>query len=546
VSNVTAVPLAPTVALAVGLYLTVRYAWVLDDAFIYFRYADNAALLGAGLVYNKGEYVEGYTSPLWMLLLLVIRLLHLRYWPVLVATGVGAMFAAWLLAIRVNRRLVPEGTAAFHLPAIFVASCYAVQSHFTSGLETPLVQVFALAFAALVVEPAATWLHVMVALGPLIRPELSLAYLIAIAWCWVQGRRMPRVLVGVGLGTALGWLIFRACYYGDFAPNTFYLKDTLAVSRGLHYVHDTLRAYYLYWLLGGLLLLLVVAIIVRGRHALRLGPRAVLLLTAALHTAYVIRVGGDFVHYRYLAFPVLVAVASLGGVVETLLVAVGRAGSAVAFVVGLVFTALMLSAYPRAQLPTHPFHLKPEGDSLLQFRVDQVEDATTHRWRYDLAHEGWDTGADEVKKALRGGVLSYRMVFDTAWCREGYAHLDWFAVQSLGLTDPVIAHVIEPAPSHQAGHRWSLMPLARDLVRARLATSMAPPAYLRDGGPTVFDQAAQARGAPRWIVRNLDALDTIERRTHHPRTPWADVVDAFHPWPRIRVSRADLARAARH
>lgn len=56
-----------------GLFFTIHYAWLLDDAFVYFRYVDNALFLGRGLVYNAGEYVEGYSSPFWTLLLLVLR-----------------------------------------------------------------------------------------------------------------------------------------------------------------------------------------------------------------------------------------------------------------------------------------------------------------------------------------------------------------------------------------------------------------------------------------------------------------------------------------
>ena len=41
-------------------------AWLCDDSFISLRYAQNLAD-GLGLVYNAGERVEGYSSPIWML-----------------------------------------------------------------------------------------------------------------------------------------------------------------------------------------------------------------------------------------------------------------------------------------------------------------------------------------------------------------------------------------------------------------------------------------------------------------------------------------------
>ncbi len=66
--------------LAVGTALVLRYAWLMDDAYIYFRYVDNAVFLGHGLVYNAGEHVEGFSSPLWTLLLLALRTSGLDYW----------------------------------------------------------------------------------------------------------------------------------------------------------------------------------------------------------------------------------------------------------------------------------------------------------------------------------------------------------------------------------------------------------------------------------------------------------------------------------
>jgi hypothetical protein len=44
----------------------VNTLFLCDDAFISFRYARNL-LAGHGLVFNRGEFVEGYTNFLWTL-----------------------------------------------------------------------------------------------------------------------------------------------------------------------------------------------------------------------------------------------------------------------------------------------------------------------------------------------------------------------------------------------------------------------------------------------------------------------------------------------
>ncbi len=54
---------------ALGALLALSYGTATqDDAFISLRYAQNL-VDGHGLVYNPGEYVEGYTNLSWTLLL---------------------------------------------------------------------------------------------------------------------------------------------------------------------------------------------------------------------------------------------------------------------------------------------------------------------------------------------------------------------------------------------------------------------------------------------------------------------------------------------
>src|SRR5436309_11459850 len=62
--------LAPRLLIAAALIVfaaqTIDYPnFTVDDVFIPMRYAENAAS-GNGLVYNIGEYVEGYSDPLWV------------------------------------------------------------------------------------------------------------------------------------------------------------------------------------------------------------------------------------------------------------------------------------------------------------------------------------------------------------------------------------------------------------------------------------------------------------------------------------------------
>ena len=75
-----------------------RHWFLNDDAFITFRYARHL-VAGHGPVFNPGEYVEGYTNFLWMLIMasgLCVGLDPVGFAPVLgVASGAATL---WLLA----------------------------------------------------------------------------------------------------------------------------------------------------------------------------------------------------------------------------------------------------------------------------------------------------------------------------------------------------------------------------------------------------------------------------------------------------------------
>ncbi|TFH46898.1 MAG: hypothetical protein E4G94_01390, partial [ANME-2 cluster archaeon] len=50
------------------LHLNYYYSATPDDAYISFRYIKNF-VEGNGLTYNVGEYVEGYSNALWVILI---------------------------------------------------------------------------------------------------------------------------------------------------------------------------------------------------------------------------------------------------------------------------------------------------------------------------------------------------------------------------------------------------------------------------------------------------------------------------------------------
>ncbi|MBF5041687.1 hypothetical protein FGE12_04740 [Aggregicoccus sp. 17bor-14] len=226
------------VAACAGLVAHARYLGVpvVDDAAISLAYG-RTFFEGAGLrVTPLSQPVEGFSNPLWTLLLGLAFPLHLdpeRYAAslgLLLGTLALPLFALWGPAAE-GRRLRLEDA----LPALVASASPTYAAWVCSGMETGL-QALLLALAGAWglrelrtgQDARAGW-----ALGLLCltRPE-GLLYAGAAGALWLgvrtlqrraPGRQELRQLLGL-LVPVLGWLAVRWGYFADLLPNTYYAK----------------------------------------------------------------------------------------------------------------------------------------------------------------------------------------------------------------------------------------------------------------------------------------------------------------------------------
>jgi arabinofuranosyltransferase len=311
-----------------------REPFLLDDAFISFRYARNL-VLGHGLVYNPGERVEGYTNLLWTLF--AAGFLRAGIDPVTGARvlGVGSYLAstlaiAWLLvrdpappAFWRRLRLAPA-LLALILPAGYAGFA-------GTGMETSFVGLLGLAlawrgflappqtrrdralFAALTVALIATRLDTA--------PWVALAALVMLwrpfdpapAAAGVRARFGSTAALFAPAAAALAVLLLaRLAYYGELLPNTYYAK--VEGLQGLAIGWRYLKAY----LAGSPQVFVCLALMAAGLALAQSGEVRRLILFVALctglHALYVVTVGGDFMQYRMMfhVYPMLVAAAGAG------------------------------------------------------------------------------------------------------------------------------------------------------------------------------------------------------------------------------------------
>lgn len=224
---------------------TIYFPFVLDDAFITFRYAQNLAD-GHGLVWNPGEgKVEGYTSLLWVLVNAAGISAGLD--PVVLSRVLSAAAAVALLWL-----IMAEGGRAHPLLGFFFAAGLAVSPSLSrltwQGMETMVTTVLLTGVACSGVHAldgaperasrrmAACWTFAFLAL--LCRPD-TVPFLGAFmgTLAVLQGRRRtlrPTIKWGLAAVGAVGlYAVWRVVVLGQLLPNTFFVKmDTLGGGLG--------------------------------------------------------------------------------------------------------------------------------------------------------------------------------------------------------------------------------------------------------------------------------------------------------------------------
>jgi hypothetical protein len=222
-----------------------------DDAFITYRYARNIAA-GAGAVFNPGQRVEGFSNPVFTLLLAAVYRLvpDVTMFPV-VARGIGLASAVGaLIALAACPGVELRRGIALGLLLTAASTSFALWS--VGGLETSqYCFLITLGFALTLRRPrgagSGAFLGLVLALITLSRPEGILAAGALFLWRFLDpGTRHDwrghALVAGVAALPVAAYLAFRLSYYGDWLPNTFYAKHQLtsrdAFWRGVWYLKD--------------------------------------------------------------------------------------------------------------------------------------------------------------------------------------------------------------------------------------------------------------------------------------------------------------------
>ncbi len=282
-----------------------RYDFLVDDAFISFRYAKHLAG-GLGLTFNAGDPapVEGFTNLGWVLTLSLFEALGMNVALVSRVLSALAALAVLVLFWRRARRYLAPLDAALATLALGVFPSFACWT--TGGLET---MVFGLAvfgvFERLVLAdkaPRAVQAGLFAALAVLTRADgLVWVGSVYAAAALTLARNRRAILVrsaAIPLAAAALLLAWRWQQYQAWLPNTARVKLHLgaaSLERG--------ALYALSWLAhapaAGLILLL--SVWSRGTK----GPARAAMAVCAMGLGYAVLVGGDWMPWFRLLVPLL-------------------------------------------------------------------------------------------------------------------------------------------------------------------------------------------------------------------------------------------------
>lgn len=213
------------------------YRIVIDDAYISFRYARNLCE-GAGLVFNIGERIEGFSNFSWVGISSIG--LSIGCDPALFAklVGLASGIGSILCTYRCFNHFAERDSTLFKLAAPLLIATSTFICYWTfSGMETTFFGFLLILGICLNLReteashPASAWI---LGLACLTRPEglgLVLVYL-GVIDLQRAGRKELLTPYNLKLHGILGAMVaayfgFRLIYYGDWVPNTFYARMAL-------------------------------------------------------------------------------------------------------------------------------------------------------------------------------------------------------------------------------------------------------------------------------------------------------------------------------
>jgi hypothetical protein len=213
------------------------YYALADDQMISMRYAKNFARYGE-LAWNPGQApTEGFSNPLWVGYMTLWHLapMHdsLRALPLPITNALLVMFIIYLV-FRIGEQIFPDQKSVAWVAAILTASYYPMVDWATGGFEVTFISLVFVSISYLWSKPNLDikkhdpLVAILFSLAILSRLEtVVLIGAFALYRISYDGRSLQSTVLRIGalpLLTLFTLLISRDLYFGEWVPNTYFLK----------------------------------------------------------------------------------------------------------------------------------------------------------------------------------------------------------------------------------------------------------------------------------------------------------------------------------
>ncbi len=286
-----------------------------DDAYISYRYGKNL-MEGKGLVYNQGEYVEGYTNFLWTIITAPFTTIK-NVDVSIFSSSIGLILSMinilliTLISKQFNGNLTKYIKYLILIPPLFLALDDSIAFWAIGGMEFPMYTMFILGiiynyFKLNEGKKHLYFLIMFLMLCTLTRPEGNMIFVITLTHMLLF-RKNINGFRSIFISLIVSYLIFFAVYYGfkflfygQMIPNTFYAKGVTDLK-----MNFLLGTKYLALCIGTRLYIFIFILFIPFKKAFKDQKLSYLIAFSIIYIAYLIAVGGDWMIANRFFVPIL-------------------------------------------------------------------------------------------------------------------------------------------------------------------------------------------------------------------------------------------------
>ena len=286
-----------------AFYLIFRVAWISDDALINVRTALNMQV-GSGPVFNVGERVQGYTSPLWFWVTFAVGNIFNEF--IVTSIVLSLLFACLAFAILGAKSLNVFRLITVGLSIYFSSS---ILDYSTGGLENAVGMLCIVVF---LISTQSNTTRSQIVLGMfaslvfLARFDYAILLLPLMVYFFIgpQTRKIKLYVIAITLLLPTFWFVFSKLYYDRFLPNTYYAKLNADIPKS-----EVLLQGFRYILVSveldpSLLIVFLASFLTMLLTKSRF--HQVAFISSIGYLVYVVWVGGDFMAGRFFTAPLVI------------------------------------------------------------------------------------------------------------------------------------------------------------------------------------------------------------------------------------------------